>query len=227
MATLICIGCETPVSPAEITCPGCGALVLGGANTRKVEAPAPLVQSAPSKSPPLRTPSQQEPPHSTAVERACTHCGTPSADPAALVCVVCLHEFAPTSPPTARHSQPDPLNRTRRDVHVSVIVLETTAGSVSIAPAPRVVIGRSPESPANRLLADFDNVSRRHAEIRVDHNGVWIADLGSTNGTYLDGKRLPADEPRPLTDGARLRLASNVETVIRLDPQEERGSHGH
>jgi pSer/pThr/pTyr-binding forkhead associated (FHA) protein len=38
--------------------------------------------------------------------------------------------------------------------------------------------------------------------------GWVVEDLGSTNGTWLDGTRLPPGEPRPLAPGAELRLAS-------------------
>ena len=42
-------------------------------------------------------------------------------------------------------------------------------------------------------------VSRRHAEIRRGASGWSIRDLGSTNGTIVNGARL--DRPRTLADG--------------------------
>lgn len=51
----------------------------------------------------------------------------------------------------------------------------------------RVVIGRSAECDIR--LAD-PNVSRRHAEIVQEGATYWISDLGSTNGTEVNGRRL-------------------------------------
>jgi DNA-binding winged helix-turn-helix (wHTH) protein len=53
---------------------------------------------------------------------------------------------------------------------------------------------------------DADDVSRRHARIRVDAGGrtATIADLGSTNGTFVAGRRI--DAPTSLENGAHIRL---------------------
>lgn len=58
-------------------------------------------------------------------------------------------------------------------------------------------IGRSPE---NRIVIGLDGVSRRHAVLRKGEDGVWmLMDMGSSNGTYLNGERL--SRPAPLRDG--------------------------
>lgn len=49
-------------------------------------------------------------------------------------------------------------------------------------------------------------VSRRHARISVDGNGVVIEDLGSRNGTWVNEVRL--EGPRPLADGDEVRMGS-------------------
>jgi Protein of unknown function (DUF3662)/FHA domain len=54
---------------------------------------------------------------------------------------------------------------------------------VSVGSEP-VVIGRLPE--CNVVLSD-SNVSRRHAEFRRKEDGVFVTDLGSTNGTRVNG----------------------------------------
>jgi hypothetical protein len=66
----------------------------------------------------------------------------------------------------------------------------------------RVVIGRSRECDVR--LTDA-NVSRRHAEIRHEDDEFWIVDLGSTNGTELNGERI--DRAR-LADRDRITLGS-------------------
>jgi hypothetical protein len=51
----------------------------------------------------------------------------------------------------------------------------------------RVVLGRSKEAD---IRVPDENVSRRHAELRLEDDGYWIVDLGSTNGTVVNGKRV-------------------------------------
>src|SRR5262249_15063190 len=40
------------------------------------------------------------------------------------------------------------------------------------------------------IVLDDNSVSRRHAEVRLTPNGWMVRDLGSTNGTFLNGERL-------------------------------------
>jgi hypothetical protein len=61
-----------------------------------------------------------------------------------------------------------------------------------------ISIGRRPE--CNIVLAD-PNVSRTHAEIRAQGDGFLLTDLGSTNGTKINGVRV---EQRLLADGDEL-----------------------
>lgn len=64
------------------------------------------------------------------------------------------------------------------------------------------VIGRDTTSD---ITLDDPGVSRRHAEIRVTHDGphlvVGLRDLGSTNGTYVNGERITSAR---LEDGDRV-----------------------
>jgi len=67
-----------------------------------------------------------------------------------------------------------------------------------------------------QLLGEAD-VSRRHAEIRFDPAAqkFSVADLGSTNGTFLESGAIPPNLPCDLPRGSRLRLGPKV--VLRLD----------
>jgi pSer/pThr/pTyr-binding forkhead associated (FHA) protein len=54
---------------------------------------------------------------------------------------------------------------------------------------PVTVIGRGAEAD---VVVDDPGVSRRHAEIRMDGGSAVVRDLGSTNGTFVDGERAGA-----------------------------------
>ena len=70
---------------------------------------------------------------------------------------------------------------------------------------PRATIGRSKQ--AECVLGD-PNVSRRHAELRRSQGGEWtIADLGSTNGVKVNGRRVSS--PR-LTAGDEVTLGTTT-----------------
>jgi hypothetical protein len=67
------------------------------------------------------------------------------------------------------------------------------------------LIGRNPECA---LVLDDDYASGRHLKIYRGDVG-WVAeDLGSTNGTYLGGRRLT--EVAPVTVGSQLRIGKTV-----------------
>lgn len=67
-------------------------------------------------------------------------------------------------------------------------------------------------------------ISRRHAALTHDAEGrAWLVDLGSSNGTFINGKRLIPHQPSRLEPGGRLQLGgSTVLKYVGLDPCEER-----
>jgi adenylate cyclase len=66
------------------------------------------------------------------------------------------------------------------------------------------ILGRSPEG---QILIPDPRVSRRHAMIRKQDDGYWFYDLGSFNGTYLNGARVTAT--RKLNHGDVIDFAEN------------------
>jgi len=46
-------------------------------------------------------------------------------------------------------------------------------------------------SPFARELTPYTHVSRRHAELLVHGDGIWIRDLGSRNGTFVNNEEIP------------------------------------
>jgi pSer/pThr/pTyr-binding forkhead associated (FHA) protein len=68
---------------------------------------------------------------------------------------------------------------------------------------PKTTIGRGSE--CNLKIASGE-ISRRHCQLTVDDNKVFVCDLGSSNGTYLNGKSIPANQDIELTPGSRLTI---------------------
>ncbi len=84
--------------------------------------------------------------------------------------------------------------------------------------------GRLGRSQENTVRFSDLSVSRRHAALIADPLGeIWLTDLGSTNGTYLNDGRVASHVPHRLQDGDRVRLGSSVVVkFVRLDPSDER-----
>ncbi len=68
----------------------------------------------------------------------------------------------------------------------------------------RNIIGRSPDAD---IVVDDENVSRRHALMWRGQKSVWVQDLGSANGTWVDETQL-GNAPFEISSGSQLRLAS-------------------
>lgn len=70
------------------------------------------------------------------------------------------------------------------------------------------VIGKGTD--VDLLIPDNPAVSRRHACILRNGNIFAVEDLGSTNGTFVGGYRVPGASPTILADGDKLRLANEI-----------------
>jgi FHA domain len=74
----------------------------------------------------------------------------------------------------------------------------------------QLTIGRGSQNDI--AIATDEYASARHARFEPRQDGVWVQDLGSTNGTYLNGTRL--DRPRRLSRGDIVRVG---ETDLRFE----------
>src|SRR5215472_4434324 len=68
-----------------------------------------------------------------------------------------------------------------------LVNIDTHEEIVSVSQAV-VRIGRSSDNDV--VLKNMPLASRRHAQVYRHHGGVFIEDLGSTNGTYVNGRRI-------------------------------------
>ncbi len=93
------------------------------------------------------------------------------------------------------------------------IVLKARSGGVLLRPESEAVIGRQ-DSPYASVLADMTLISRRHGKF-VKRGGRWfIIDFGSTNGTYVNDKEVPANTPVPFVPGDAVDIGTYVFDVI-------------
>ena len=73
-----------------------------------------------------------------------------------------------------------------------------------------VTIGRGDQNDVSIEGDEF--ASARHVQIEPRRDGVWVSDLGSTNGTFVNGVRV--EQPRRLDDGDVVRVG---ETELRFE----------
>jgi pSer/pThr/pTyr-binding forkhead associated (FHA) protein len=83
----------------------------------------------------------------------------------------------------------------------------------------RLLIGRAEECDVRPLSED---VSRRHCEVIVGPAEVWVADLGSRNGTFVNGQRI--GEKTKVADGDIVRVGALELKVSCVDPATKAGT---
>ncbi|MBS2016000.1 MAG: sigma 54-interacting transcriptional regulator [Deltaproteobacteria bacterium] len=86
--------------------------------------------------------------------------------------------------------------------------------------APTTICGSSSEA---KLFIDDRTVSRIHAELELRDDGVWVRDLGSTNGSYVNGVRI---ERARVPDRATLRFGG-VECSVEYEQARRPGAWPH
>lgn len=88
--------------------------------------------------------------------------------------------------------------------HALKATLTNTASGESHDLLPVTIVGRSPES---QVVVPDAQVSRRHAMVRFQDGAFYLFDLGSFNGSYLNGSRVTT--ARPLQNGDLVSFADN------------------
>jgi pSer/pThr/pTyr-binding forkhead associated (FHA) protein len=88
-----------------------------------------------------------------------------------------------------------------------LVVVESPSldpGLVRVLDSTAVTLGRGAQ---NDLALDSDDfASARHARIEPRRDGVWVQDIGSTNGTYVNGARI--SKARVLRNGDVIRVVA-------------------
>jgi EAL domain-containing protein (putative c-di-GMP-specific phosphodiesterase class I) len=85
--------------------------------------------------------------------------------------------------------------------------------AIPVSPVP-FTVGRK---PGCRLQLNYKTISGHHADLTTDHDQLWVNDLGSTNGTYVNGRRIT--DPTPIREEDLLQFA-DIAFRVKLDRRE-------
>jgi hypothetical protein len=114
-------------------------------------------------------------------------------------------ELETPPPPPSRRGK-----RQRGEPRVFTIFQGSQAGLSAELAGGVIMIGRGADC---QLILDDDYVSTRHARVVSTPSGIYVEDLGSTNGTYVNGQRITAPTTITLADTVRI-----GKTMLRLEP---------
>ena len=88
-------------------------------------------------------------------------------------------------------------------------------GEFPIVAEKQIIVGRS--SDLDMVLVE-DMVSRKHARIQMQGDQIWIEDLGSTNGTFVNGEKIKRAR---LKEGDRVLIGTSILKLISGDANRE------
>jgi len=93
-------------------------------------------------------------------------------------------------------------------------VLQHATSGVRYPLASRMLVGRS---HACGVQLSSQQVSGVHAELAWDGERWFVHDLGSRNGTLLDGQRLSPEQRQPLSVGSQIAFGIDTEQFVLID----------
>jgi hypothetical protein len=103
----------------------------------------------------------------------------------------------------------------------SPLTLEINGEPIELPIQPSIVVGRASNNPSdttpdvdlNPFGAMQQGVSRQHIQITRQGNLLYVADMGSSNGTFLNGRILPRNHKRLIRNGDEIQLGYLYMTV--------------
>jgi pSer/pThr/pTyr-binding forkhead associated (FHA) protein len=119
--------------------------------------------------------------------------------------------------PTSKTGSPPSGGNSRRAFALRFISGKYQGGEFPIFPDKPIVVGRS--SDLDMVLVE-DMVSRKHAKIAIAGDAIMIEDLGSTNGTFVNGEKV---KKARLKEGDRVLIGTSILKVIAADANAQSG----
>lgn len=123
-------------------------------------------------------------------------------------------ELQKAEPPTAsRHPEkPSP------DTPPSLVMkMGPKAGSIYQLQNPKISIGRD---LTNDIVIQDPEISRFHINLKWADTTYQVEDLGSTNGTMVNGNHLPPVTPTPLHANDSIQIATTIELIYTWQPED-------
>ena len=121
----------------------------------------------------------------------------------------------PGAPENGYSELKEPMQDRRGNVHYTpdlsadlLIEMPRTAAKRFKVYAPTVMIGRAQTAD---IVLDYPAISRQHARLFQVNNEYWLMDMGSTNGTMVNGRYI---ESIRLTDGDVMTIGADGEEPI-------------
>ena len=184
------------LAPAAASAPAPAPVAVAPPTPAAASAESTLVP--PSKSAPVRAPlaADMDDAGATRIARPTPDLMTRAAQPAA----------AP--PPPAAAPAFDPSDGATVMLSSAAVVIEDPANAKEF---PLTVINGIGRSDENRICLSNPGISRKHCEIKAIAGGYVIKDLGSQNGTFVNGQRVTE---KKLTEGDTIDVGS-VKFVFR------------
>ena len=127
--------------------------------------------------------------------------------------------------PRCGHRLPPSSGATQNINHLSGphLIIQEQGGSPRQEPLGQLPVTIGREQIHNGIIVTHPTVSRQHVRIDKSNTGYLLVDLGSTNGTSLNGSQLPKGGARPLNDGDIFRIGdqqgNSVGIIFRLGSQ--------
>lgn len=94
-----------------------------------------------------------------------------------------------------------------------VVMKDNEGGEAQFPLSGILTVGRSEE---NDIILNDRKVSRKHAIFKLDGQRILIEDLGSSNGTYVNGNKI--SETHPLNPGDSISIGVNKLRLVETNP---------